>query len=269
MTQEGATSAPCQECGEPQLAGSNFCSNCGAKLVDKEIPELQEGKPSEGKPSEDANINETIQPLKKEKTTTSKPTELKSLSITNPHTTTIKANKQKEVNNKKEALIGGIFHITSIIAHCIGLYGICTFRNEINSEYYDDQNISTVCMDSVSEVIRSCNLPIGGLSVVFAMELLWLLYFWCLTCPNKEDEELEQGILGCGGCYLISHILATLFWSFFLFGEELEMFQKNCGDGVWNDYAPFCYFSYAWILLQWVIMFVGLCYVCLSSMFGW
>ena len=113
--------------------------------------------------------------------------------------------------------IGSIYFAIGIISYCIGLYGISEFRRVLNNSY-EDSNVSTDCMESASNVPRRTNLPIGGLSCVFIFEFIWYAY--------------------------------SLY-------HEMTKFGKTCNDTplyeIWNEYGPFCYYSYAWILFQWVI----------------
>ena len=80
-----------------------------------------------------------------------------------------------------------------MIAHCIGLHGMCTLPNELADHL--DENTSTLCMESPNEVIRHCNLPL--------VDYLLFLH---------------------RGCHLISHIFITVFWSTFIFKGEVELF---------------------------------------------
>ena len=164
-----------------------------------------------------------------------------------------------------------------MISHSIGLYGICEFGRKLNNSAGDtNENISTDCMDSANNLISNMDMTIAGLSIVFAFELIWLLYWWWMACPKQlsaeERKEIEQGYLGCGGCYLITHIFATMSWINFLFMDGyMFRFKKNCGDTelyqIWNNYNVFCYFSFAWILFQWVCIGCGFCIVCMTVTF--
>eukprot|EP01084_Bolivina_argentea_P076109 137902_1 len=117
-------------------------------------------------------------------------------------------NNQLNNHNKNETLenstliIISIFYLLAIISYCIGLYGYCTLRDEWN--VYDISEC-----DAIQDAISQVNLPIGGLSFAFAMSILFLCFFYCLKC----DAEMEQGALGCGGLWIISLIMATVFSS--------------------------------------------------------